>query len=182
MENFNTYAAVNDIRVLGECQVKKTTKPHKPFKLPGNTVGDEDLKQFQGFVNKISHQTARKLNNLGYRGPKDKDVSLNILGITLEDIKQEMLLQVFLAITAYNEFRAKNPKTIDDEQAAFGAFVWKFLENRSVLFIRDMWRDKHGQEFKHVSGPAAELFFAGGSLTEMEESLLKLKEKFNGSK
>src|SRR5665647_1554337 len=98
-------------------------------------------------INHYANKICRKLS-LDYSSPNSSsNQQIDITGNTIEDIKQELRIRVFLGISRFNEVSDKNPITDPcyNADAACGAMVKSFLETGYKRYLRDLWADKRGQ-------------------------------------
>lgn len=128
------------------------------WKVPSDPVVNMDVQQFEAFVNKYAREVAFKISKSASFIP---GVALNYHGTTIEDIRQELRLEVFMAILAWPKFREKHLSTIKNESSVFGGLVHKFLEDRATKMVRAHWAEKRGLNIKHVAGQEAADLLSG---------------------
>lgn len=150
----------------------KTNKPQ--IYIPDLPLKDKDILQFAPMVKKIAIRTCKKMNPLQFFGLNEssKHQVLNILGQTYEDIYQELLIEVPHAIVSFIKETKKTYKPEYDGyfEWAFQAYVKKSLQRRSSKLISAMWVEKQGQAKNHVTGVETDIYFAGRSRREIDET------------
>jgi len=114
----------------------------------GRTVIEADFERYAGMVYKMARRVAIKMQPrlIGY-SKIDEEESLNNRGLTFSDITQEMMLQVFFAISKYEEIGLSEKCTVLE-----ASYVYRFLKDCGSKLIREMWADKAGEKFNHLQG------------------------------
>lgn len=128
----------------------------------------ERLEGYESLVNTFARQIALKMKpSLIGTGEIDPRLSLNIQGVTIEDIKQELRIEIFLALNKYDPEKATTELGTKTELS----WIWKFLEDRTKGLMRTMWGPSKGQKFRHSTGLQSEALFNGEALSEAMEEL-----------
>lgn len=123
-----------------------------------------ELVRFKSQITNASYRLAKAFNK-GFRGARnDSSMALNHVGVTFEDIEQEMRLTVFLAIDNYNlwkkEVQSRNPSH-DLQIGTWINFVKTCLDRKGLHLLRESGSKKRGQQFNHLSGPDSDNLFYG---------------------
>jgi hypothetical protein len=103
-------------------------------------ITNEDVTQYDAMVEKYMRDYVQKNWNEARLGPNQGDVSLGNTGMTMNDIRQKLKLEVCVALRKYNpNYRTKEGRPVKES-----TFVYQHLFNRCGQLMKRLTKRSHG--------------------------------------
>lgn len=122
---------------------------------------NKDLKRFEKLVLAWTHRASRMVSPTYNQGKHNLNISFGNLGLTFEDIKQEMNIVVWSCFKKYNNLVLESK--VPNSKAYYIAMVDTNLKHAAIRIYEKSNTIKSGKNIKYVNGSKADRLFYGQS-------------------
>lgn len=123
---------------------------------------NSDLKHFEKLIYSWTYRTARMVCP-NYSPERNTQLSFGPMGLTIEDIKQEMTIVVWLMFNKFNEIKKRNEFELVSN-AYYVGMLDTALRDKSSSLYRQSSRIKRGKNFRQVNEAQTDNIFYGTNL------------------
>lgn len=113
---------------------------------PKRVVTDQDILKYEPMVEKYIRDSVVKNWNEAERG-RNSDVTLGNTGMSLEDIRQQLRTEVYVALMNYNP----DYRTADNKSVKESTFVFRHLFNRTGQMMKRLTKKRYGYGVWHAN-------------------------------